>query len=145
MNRRIVLISGAAAAVGGSSVRQEVPTPTLAEIQRQFAEQRAKALATLPYERVEVADWADFEHLRTSGRGWPVIVGGDEDLGRVAEGYGGFDSRSPTEILSAAKGLQHRAIRWPSGPEREGRRRKLYGLSVCRRSAVTKPVQVVGM
>lgn len=73
------------------------------------AEHDAQALAALPFERVEVDGrdgLAAVDRLRTSGRGWPVVVGGDEALGRLAEQIA-HGKRSPVEILEAAGRIEH--------------------------------------
>lgn len=107
MNRRIVLIGAATSPLALGCASESAPIRPLAEIQRGFAAYRAAALKALPYERIELGSWDEFQRLRSSGRGWPIVVGNDEDLGRVAEGYVGHDERSPTEILHAAGELKH--------------------------------------
>lgn len=91
---------------------------------------RARTVAALGYERVTVPGseaLAEWEKLKRSGRGWPVIVGGDEDVARIAEqfsldepaGSGAAGShrgrRSPQEILAAAAKVTFPADlqKWP--------------------------------
>lgn len=77
-------------------------------------------MAALNYERITVpgVDAMDaWKELKGSGRGWPVIVGSDDDLDRIADQYSMGDplasgvivpdqhSRSPQDILSAAANL----------------------------------------
>jgi hypothetical protein len=84
-------------------------TVTPDEIGRRVAERRAQALASFPYERVEVDGseaLAAVERLRASGRGWPVVVGGDDELASLAEQIA-VRERSPAELLKAAAGLFH--------------------------------------
>jgi hypothetical protein len=67
------------------------------------------AVAALPYERIEVDGrdaLATVERLRASGRGWPVVVGDENGLARIAEPFGS-DGRSPADILAAAAALEH--------------------------------------
>lgn len=64
----------------------EPPTPP--RRRSQSDETRARMLAALPYPRVEVPGahaLAEWERLRAEGRGWPVIVGNDEQLEAIAE------------------------------------------------------------
>ena len=71
---------------------------TLEEANRLTAEQREEALAALPYERVEVDGrdaLAAVERLRAANRGWPVVVGGDEQLTHIAEALASPWGRSP--------------------------------------------------
>lgn len=80
----------------------------------------ARMTAALPYERVTVPGaqaLAEWEKLKGSGRGWPVIIGGDDDLERIAEQVTmadprvsgveipGVEIRSPKDILLAAANI----------------------------------------
>lgn len=51
---------------------------------------RVRMLAALPYPRVEVPGehvLVEWERLRAEGRGWPVIIGDDEQLDAIAEQF----------------------------------------------------------
>jgi hypothetical protein len=74
----------------------------------------ARAIASIPFRRVETdgqTALAVWERLRAEGEGWPVVVGGDRDLARLAEWLEIGDARSTEAILAAAEGL---AFRRPS-------------------------------
>ncbi len=89
----------------------------------------ARMMAALSFERITVrgADaLAEWERLRRAGRGWPLVVGNDEDLERIAEQFSiddpqvsgtpaGRPLRSPEDILAASAGLSMPAdlARWP--------------------------------
>jgi Domain of unknown function (DUF4253) len=81
---------------------------------------RAQTLAALTFERVTVHGseaMAEWERLKRAGRGWPVIIGSDDDLDRIAEQFSaddpavsgiampGKELRSPADILTAAAKL----------------------------------------
>lgn len=102
----------------------------------------ARMMAGLPYERVTVAGAAaleEWERLRSAGRGMPVIVGGDEELERIAEQYTLDDPavfgshayqqplRPAAQILEAAAGLAFPASLsgWAGGYEEEDLRAPL--------------------
>lgn len=66
---------------------------------------------TLPFERLTVSGNEAMDawtRHREQGRAYPVIVGDDESLARVAENWS-FDDRSPEEIIGLADGLVHPA------------------------------------
>jgi len=61
--------------------------------------------ATLPWRTVRVAGrdaLAEWERLRAAGTGYPVLVGGRDEVERLAEMLT-FDDRTPATILSAAE------------------------------------------
>lgn len=80
----------------------------------------AHIMAAFPYERTIVSGAdisAEWERLSKLGRGWPVVVGNDDDMERLAEQYSQFDpvlapglaahpgwpaQRAPSEILQAS-------------------------------------------
>src|SRR5262249_43397693 len=68
------------------SSNSSMPTPVSPEEYKQQADEaRAKALATFPFERVEVTGeeaLAAWERLKRAGRGLPVVLGSD---GAVAD------------------------------------------------------------
>ena len=76
---------------------------------------RAAAIAGLPGERLQVSGGealVTWDRLHAEGRGWPLIVGGDEALAQLAEQATGFAGdpqplRPVAEILSVAAGLHH--------------------------------------
>ena len=69
---------------------------------------RVEAAAALPFERIETTGekaFATWDALRGAGRGWPIVVGGDDDLGLLAEGFAS-DATPPEAILATADTLQ---------------------------------------
>jgi hypothetical protein len=101
---------------------QSMPSGPDPRIPEQRAEQEAipRMMAALKFERVTVPGaqaLAEWERLKGAGRGWPVIIGGDEDLARIADQFTMSDPavsgaaipgeilRSPAEILTAANRL----------------------------------------
>ena len=100
------------------------------EQRAEYEAMRARMLAALPYERVTVpghAALSEWESLKSAGRGLPIVIGGDDDLERIAEQFSlddpavfgdspfAFPIRSPAEILDMAAQLQFPAdlSRWP--------------------------------
>ena len=90
------------------------------EQRARYEAMHARMKAALKYERVTVPGAqaaAEWERLKRAGRGWPVVVGGDEDLERIADRFTmadpevsgmaipGLKLRSPQDILSAAEHL----------------------------------------
>jgi hypothetical protein len=90
----------------------------------------ARMMAALGFERVAVPGdhaLAEWERLKAVGRGWPVVIGNDEDLERIADQFSIDDPsisgdvaatarpRSATEILAAAEKINFPADlrRWP--------------------------------
>jgi hypothetical protein len=105
-----------------------VPTPPHDPVAwaRRAEEMSVRALAALPFERIETTGreaLATWERLRAAGRGWPVVIGSDEELDRIAEQYGiaarehdipGMASpatpdMAPAAILARAAKLSHPA------------------------------------
>lgn len=81
----------------------------------------ARMMAALSYERVTVSGaeaFATWEKLKGAGRGWPVIIGNDESLERIASWFSradpvvsgiegmGLELRPIKDILSAASRLK---------------------------------------
>lgn len=101
MKRRTVLSSIGLTALGGwfgAAARGQSP------------EAMAKTIASVPFERIEVSGrdaLAAWERLKREGRGWPVVVGGDEDLTFMADLWASGGQRSPSEILASAERLRH--------------------------------------
>lgn len=98
MKRRSLFawLGGLLAAIIGSdrliSARSQssYPPPMTPEHRLEWDRLRAKALAALPYPRVEVPGaraLLEWKRLRAEGRGWPVIVGDDEQLDAIAEQF----------------------------------------------------------
>lgn len=86
----------------------------IAESQARAAEARAKALASFPFERVDVPGdmaLAKWEELRKSGRGVPFVIGNEESVAAVGEPLGEHwpYKRSLADILAAADRLHHPA------------------------------------
>ena len=86
------------------------PGGNAGEIKRKAAALHARALAAFPYERIAVSGrdaLATWQSLKGQARGVPVVIGGDDDLGRVAEAFLGLHkTRKPEAILAAADGLR---------------------------------------
>jgi hypothetical protein len=113
MNRRSVLAS--AAAVGGivASPFRAVAVQTGKSsdaLQDAYSAAIAKAIAAIPYRRVETTGREalnTWERLKSSGEGWPIIVGGDDDLAQIAEQWTIETGVRPEDILARADGLPH--------------------------------------
>lgn len=129
MQRRSALkwLGGAAAALTMPRVYAQSKTMTK-DLGHLTPKQRAdyeamhdRMMKALPYERVETTGaeaLAEWERLRRVGRGWPIIVGDDEQLERIAETFSiddpavfpspihGPPPRRPAEILDVAARLR---------------------------------------
>ncbi|MBV9993451.1 MAG: DUF4253 domain-containing protein [Alphaproteobacteria bacterium] len=85
------------------------PGGNAGEIERKERALRARALAAFPYPRVEAEGrdaFATWHLLKTQDRGVPVVVGGDDDLARIAEALlPSRKPRRPEAILAAADKL----------------------------------------
>lgn len=126
LTRRLVL--GGLAATGltvatRSTHAEPVPpdlTPLTPEQRAEYEGMRARLMAALPYERITVSGaqaLEEWEKLKSAGRGWPVIIGEDNDLERIADQFSmnnpgvsgvsapGLEVRSPKDILAAAAKL----------------------------------------
>lgn len=94
---RRAALGGRAAGTLAFPVRVATARDMRADVFRLPLEQRAKAeqiharmMAGLKYERVAVPGdkaLAEWDRLRAAGRGWPVIIGGDEQLERIADQF----------------------------------------------------------
>lgn len=125
---RRLLLGGLAAALTGAASGRASSVPgqdTLSPAQRAEA-YRARALAALRFERFTVPGaqaLAEWERLKTAGRGWPVVVGSDDDLAQVADQFsiddpgigGGSQPLSPADILAKADRIDFPADlrQWP--------------------------------
>lgn len=113
MDRRSVLAS--AAAVGGivaSPFRAVAVQAGMSSdaLQDAYSAAIAKAIAAIPYRRVETTGRGalnTWERLKSSGDGWPIIVGGDEDLAQIAEQWTIETGVRPEDILARADVLRH--------------------------------------
>lgn len=98
--------------------RPDYPPPMPPERRAEFDKARAKSLAASPYPRVEVPGeraLIEWERLRSAGRGWPVIVGDDEQLDAIVEPFSingavetatsAATSNTPAAILEEAAAL----------------------------------------
>ena len=89
------LIAGAAAILGGKAQKGRATTGQLGgdaqdSSSTELVEMRQKLRAALPYECVTVAGGdalSEWKRLHDLGQGWPVIIGDDEALDRIAEQY----------------------------------------------------------
>lgn len=141
IDRRAVLAGLAGAglfpfdrAIGATAMTQDLSHLTPEQRER-FEAARARMMAALPYERITVPGTqalAGWERLKASGRGWPVVIGGDEALERIAdqfsiddpELFGGPMAPGPrpiAEIVQAAANLHFPAdlARWPGAYREE--------------------------
>lgn len=122
-----------------STYAQQVPTDLshlMPDKRAEFEAIQARMMAALKYERVTVPGvdaLAAWERLKSAGRGWPVIIGGDGDLERIADQFTmadpdvsgvsipGLELRSPKDILVAADKLAFPTDlkKWPGayGPD----------------------------
>lgn len=128
-NRRGVIVGSLAAVVATPTVAKgnglmsrdfsHLPPDRRAEAEATYA----RMMAAFPYERTTVrgADISEaWERLSKLGRGWPVVVGNDDDLERLAEQYTINDPnvfpstaarpiipalRSPADILKSATSI----------------------------------------
>lgn len=126
LTRRLVIAGLAATGltVGTRSTHaQQVPpdlTNLTPEQRAKYEAMHARMMAALPYEKVTVPGTealAEWQKLKSAGRGWPVIIGGDDDLERIADQFTmadpsvsgvtipGLEVRSPKDILAAAARL----------------------------------------
>jgi hypothetical protein len=91
------------------------------EQRARYEQMHARMMAALKYERITVSGnqaLAEWERLRAAGRGWPVVIGSDEDLERIADQFSmgdpsvagvvmpGIELRSPEEILAKAAAIK---------------------------------------
>lgn len=133
------LAAAGLSALARSSQSAQLPAegPGLsAERRARYEAMHARMMAALRYERVTVPGeraLAEWERLKGAGRGWPVVVGNDEDLERIADQYGmgdpavsgaslpGMSVRSPAEILTAASTLRFPGDlrKWPGAARPE--------------------------
>lgn len=92
-----------------SAWRRALRRESIGPPDREMAEAQARAIASIPFRRVEATGQealAVWERLRAEGEGWPVVVGGDQELARLAEWLEIGDARSVEQILAAAEGLR---------------------------------------
>jgi hypothetical protein len=112
------MIAGVAAFVTGRT-RAVSASQLSPERQAQVDAMRDRMLAAIPYRRLTVpgADaLAEWERLRASGQGWPVVIGDDDALELIAEqfslddpavfpqpqGHASTPPRTPADIIAAA-------------------------------------------
>lgn len=126
LTRRLVIGGLAATGLTGatrSTEARQMPhdlSQLTPEQRARYEQMHARMMAALTYERVTVPGvqaLKEWEKLKGSGRGWPVIIGGDDDLERIANQFTmadprvsgvtipGFEMRSPKDILAAAANL----------------------------------------
>jgi hypothetical protein len=103
-------------------MRQVMPAPLtpeesrlkLEQVRAKAAEERTKAIAAFPFERVEVPGemaLAKWEEVKSAGRGVPIVIGSDDSLAILAQPFheNWPDKRSVVDILNEADRLQHPA------------------------------------
>ncbi|PSJ40585.1 DUF4253 domain-containing protein [Allosphingosinicella deserti] len=131
MDRRTLLAGLAAIGLSGRSSAAAIAGAVGSRPPEGGGEPAGKTMPPLPYEVVTVAGAqaeAEWQRLRGAGRGWPVVVGGDEALAQMAEMLGGRQAQaadggapspgSPAEIVKAAAALRFpEALRaWAGAP-----------------------------
>jgi hypothetical protein len=105
------------------------------EQRERYEAMHARMMEALAFERVTVPGahaLAEWERLKTARRGWPVVVGDDEGLERIADQFSmedpqvsgvsiGSPARAPGDILEAAARLRFPAdlARWPGAYREE--------------------------
>jgi Domain of unknown function (DUF4253) len=104
-----VALSGGAggSALAGANPEGAMNSKDYAQIR---AEAEARLIASFPYERIEIDGGealAVRDDLKAHHRGWPVVVGGDNELALIAESIEYGSQRSPHEILRIAQRLKH--------------------------------------
>lgn len=131
-------LGGLASACGSRAAEQDARNEALNAVMHAM---QAAQIDKLPGERIEVAGrdaLQTWRELRGQGQGWPVIIGGPDNLARIVEqaaGDLGDASSSPDVILRTAAGLQHPAsLLEHLRAEAEDTRAFLEGLPPERRS-----------
>jgi hypothetical protein len=93
---RRLFIEGLAAAglAAGARATEAAQVPDLSHLtpeqRAKYQAMHARMMAALTYEHVTVAGehaLAEWERLKGAGRGWPVVIGSDEDLERIADQF----------------------------------------------------------
>lgn len=109
------------------------------ERRAEYEAMHARMMTALSYEHIVVPGsraLAEWERLKAVGNGWPVVIGNDDDIDRVAEQFSVDDSsvwgitmpgvqpRSPAEILAAADAIDFPADlqKWPGARQLDGLR-----------------------
>lgn len=141
--RRLLIGGLATVGMGGMAWRgvamsQSVPTLPASDPQVVAQAMRDRAMALLRYEKVTVPGHkalAEWEKLRAAKRGWPVVIGGDAELERIAEQFSLDDPavsglpaervalRSTDQLLAAAAKVQFPADLYKAAemsPPKEG-------------------------
>ena len=98
--------------LAASQTRPSYPPPMPPKARARWDKERARLLAAVPYPRVEVPGaraLAEWQRLRAEGKGWPVIVGDDEQLDAIAEQFS-IDEPAPAPAAILAKAA---ALRFP--------------------------------
>ncbi|MDR6147758.1 hypothetical protein QE363_003551 [Sphingomonas sp. SORGH_AS870] len=111
---------GATRPMGSGQVTDDLSHLT-PEQRTRYQAMHQRMMAALTYERITVPGrnaLAEWERLKGAGRGWPVVIGGDEDLERIAEQLSIDDPamsggpanrpapRTPAQIVAAADALR---------------------------------------
>lgn len=108
----VLLSAGARATTiySAKGLKIDPPGGNAGEIERREHALRARALAAFPYPHVEAEGrdaFATWHLLKGQDRGVPIVVGGDDDLARVAEALlPSRKPRRPEAILAAANKLR---------------------------------------
>lgn len=89
---------------------QTEPSPNPDPRRQEYEKAVADAIASIPYPRVATTGreaLSTWERLKAEGKGWPVIVGSDDDLARIAEQWTIEGVTKPEDILARAAKLHH--------------------------------------
>jgi hypothetical protein len=106
------------------------------EKRAEYEAMHARMMSALAYERVTARGeqaLTEWERLKSTGRDWPVVIGSDEDLERIAEQFSVGDAsvfgtaipwdrpRSPAEILAVAERTEFPddLRKWPGASQPE--------------------------
>jgi len=148
LTRRMVMggfaVTGLTVAMG-STHAEKVSTDLFQltpEQRAKYEAMHARMMAALTYEHITVPGehaLAEWQQLKDAGRGWPVVVGGDEDLERIADQFSMGDPnvagvslpemsvRPPSQILEAANNIRfpNDLLKWPGAYQPEDLRSPL--------------------
>ncbi|HSG35242.1 MAG TPA: hypothetical protein VLA37_11950, partial [Sphingomonadaceae bacterium] len=83
-------LKGLLALLAAPFAKKAIAQPASNPNQAKHEELVARTLAALPYERISVPGKDAYQHwqrLKGEGRGWPVVIGDNEDLNRIAEQF----------------------------------------------------------
>ena len=76
---------------------------------------RARMMAALPYERISVPGeqaLVEWGRLKAAGRGYPILIGSDEDLERVADHFSISDPSVSGAAFGSGRPRSPAFVRW---------------------------------